>query len=206
MPNAFARSFPLALRRASPGDLPSLRSLVEQSVTELLWSAYPPEDLAALLATVLPRALPSAGMLLAEIDGFAAGCVGWSRPAAPEARAEIRSLYVHPACLGRGVATRLLAAIEAECRSRGHHRLALCSTPLARSFYAARGWAEVGRDRLSSPEGGSFAVIRMTKTLAPPKVTSVPPRLRIASSRSEPCRPARDLRPLAGRPDFKELS
>ena len=113
-----------------------------------------PEALAALHATAFtdtPRpwsaaefaallALPGT-LVLDRPDGFALG-----RVAGPEA--ELLTLAVHPGARRRGLATRLVAAFEAEAARRGAEECLLevaeTNAP-GRALYAGLGYLPVGR-------------------------------------------------------------
>jgi GNAT superfamily N-acetyltransferase len=61
--------------------------------------------------------------------------------------AEIKRMYVVPAARGRGVARRLLAALEDAARSLGYARVRLdtgAEQPHARALYESAGYREIG--------------------------------------------------------------
>lgn len=57
----------------------------------------------------------------------------------------LASVLVAPAARGRGIATALVAHVEAAAAALGHARLYL-HTPDAGRFYAARGWHGLGEE------------------------------------------------------------
>jgi ribosomal protein S18 acetylase RimI-like enzyme len=120
---------PVAIRSASPSDLPALHALVERAYRgpesrggwthedDLLEGArIPVEELRAILAD--PRQL----VLLAEQDGAAAGCVRITDKGG--GTAHLGLLSVDPRRQGRGLGRRLVAAAEAEAaRAFGASRM-----------------------------------------------------------------------------------
>jgi GNAT superfamily N-acetyltransferase len=89
-----------------PAD-PGLTRLLVAAVDEL--NARYPEDPTDHVLD------PRARFLVADVDGEAAGCVALV-PLEP-AVAEIKRVFVDPAHRGRGIATRLLAELEARARA-----------------------------------------------------------------------------------------
>jgi GNAT superfamily N-acetyltransferase len=66
---------------------------------------------------------PQGAMLLAMVDGQAAGCVAM-RPLA-DGVCEMKRLFVRPAFLGRGLGQKLAMTIIAEARTAGYTRMCL---------------------------------------------------------------------------------
>ncbi|WP_127130223.1 GNAT family N-acetyltransferase [Georgenia sp. SYP-B2076] len=91
-----------------PADDPALARLLAAAVDELN-VRYPEEPTEHALD-------PRAEFLLADVDGHAAGCVALV-PVDPGA-AEIKRVFVDPAFRGRGVASALLARLEALAHER----------------------------------------------------------------------------------------
>lgn len=81
-------------------------------------------------------------MLIALEQGRVLGCAGLARddlPQRPELGPWLACVYVLPEARGRGLAERLIAAICAAARERGHRRLYLHTQDRA-DYYARRGW------------------------------------------------------------------
>jgi putative acetyltransferase len=84
---------------------------------------------------------PRSGFLLARWQGQAVGC-GAFRPLMGDI-AEIKRMYVEPAFRGRGIARRLLAALEAGARQAGFARVWLetgTAQPEALGLYETSGY------------------------------------------------------------------
>jgi GNAT superfamily N-acetyltransferase len=123
----------------------------------------------------------------AESGPYLVGCGGWSKRATlfggdqyagredalldPQRdAAKIRAFFVHPEWARCGVGTRILDACERAAAAAGFHRLEMGATLTGVPFYAARGYAELGRLSVPLPDGASLAIVRMGKTIpqAPP--------------------------------------
>jgi GNAT superfamily N-acetyltransferase len=87
-------------------------------------------------------------------------------------RGEILLNYVSPDSRFRGASRALLAAMEARAADRGAIRCTLISTETARSFYLARGYAEIGAP---VRKFGMDSGYPMAKALAQPTALPRPP-------------------------------
>jgi GNAT superfamily N-acetyltransferase len=108
---------------------------------------------------------------VARVDGPAIGVVQLKLSGMPNGahRAEVAKLLVHREARGRGVATALLRALEAEALDRGRWLLTLdteTGSP-AEQLYASRGWARVGviAEYAGKPDGVLTSTTIMTKRL-----------------------------------------
>lgn len=96
---------------------------------------------------------PLGAYLVARLDGHLAGGVGL-RPILERALrlGEVKRLWIRPDLRRGGLATRCMAAVEAEARRRGYTALYLETGPLqpgARALYEKLGWERVD----AYPEG-----------------------------------------------------
>jgi GNAT superfamily N-acetyltransferase len=95
-------------------------------------------------ATADEMAPPAGAFLLVALDGNPVACGGVKR-LDPET-AEIKRMFVAPAARGRGVARRLLAALEAAARELGYATVRLdtgAAQPDARHVYATSGYRPI---------------------------------------------------------------
>lgn len=87
---------------------------------------------------------PSGLFLVAEVDGVPAGCGAWR--VLPSGDVEIKRVYVEPAFRRRGLARRLMAALE-ESAARAGHRSVVLNTgqqqPEAIALYERLGYRAV---------------------------------------------------------------
>ena len=88
---------------------------------------------------------PPAGLfLVAEVDGVPAGCGAWR--VLPSGDVEIKRVYVEPAFRRRGLAQRLMAALEDSAARAGHGAVVLNTgqqQPEALALYARLGYRAV---------------------------------------------------------------
>jgi putative acetyltransferase len=134
-------------RSASPAadaDLPEVKRLLRADADSL---GFPLDfqdfdrELAELPGSYAP---PRGALLVARIDGVAAGCVGL-RPL-DDGICELKRLYVHPEHRGLGLGWLLAAAIIDEAGRRGYRKLRLDTAPgmqAAHALYARLGFRDI---------------------------------------------------------------
>src|SRR5262245_42309048 len=100
---------------------------------------------------------PGGRLLLAFVDGQPAGSAAL-RPLAPGV-AEMKRLYVRPACRGLGLGERLATAILAEAAQAGYARLRLDTLPDMKSaiaLYRRLGFRPIAPYRVNPVPGAMF--------------------------------------------------
>lgn len=127
--------------RALPYDHPVAQHLVERVQQEYV-QRYGGRD----EAVVAPADFePPAGVfLVAEVDGEAAACGAWRL--LPSGDVEIKRVYVEPAHRRRGLARRIMAALEDSAARAGHRSVVLNSgqeQPEALALYDRLGYRPV---------------------------------------------------------------
>jgi putative acetyltransferase len=111
-----------------------------------------------------PYAPPRGALLLAEVEGQAAGCVGL-RPLDPDS-CEMKRLYVRPVCRGRGVGRRLAERVIEEGRSKGYRRMRLDTVPTmteAIALYRGLGFSEIPPYCFNPIPGALFFELRLRR-------------------------------------------
>jgi GNAT superfamily N-acetyltransferase len=151
----------VSIRRAHLPDAPAIASVMRAAVRGAS-GTYPSRTLAAWRS--LPPlyhawAMTTGGetVLVAESGGRIVGYAGLRG-------AEVTALFVRPSAARRGVATALLARLEALARRRGVRRLAVDAARSGVAFYRARGFTGGRAVRVPLP-GGALVAVRMAKRL-----------------------------------------
>ena len=173
----------LRIRVAAEADLPLIERLVDVAITVHLPKVLTPQEVESSRVVMgVDRLLIADGTyFIAEIDGAAAGCGGWSRrftlyggdhtpgrlprlldPATEPAR--VRAMYTAPDFERRGVGKAILAAAESAARAEGFVRVQLAATLSGLPLYRACGY---GQEEPFTDDAGGVPVplVRMTKAL-----------------------------------------
>jgi len=177
-----------AIRRATPGDIPALEALIEQSVRKLQANDYTTAQIDASIGS----AFGVDRQLLADQTYFVAtplddpgtliACGGWSyrrtlygsdqhternsaqlNPATDFAK--IRAIFVHPVWARRGLGTLILEHCEAAAATAGFTRFEMGSTLTGVPLYTLKGYAERNRVGVPLPNGEALEVVVMEKIL-----------------------------------------
>jgi GNAT superfamily N-acetyltransferase len=179
-------SVALVVRRATLADIDASGELQAMSMRALGAGYYTPAEVEAAVRFVCvpDRELIEDGTyLVAELDGRAAGCGGWSLrrkhyagPADGETDSErldplteptrIRAMFTAPGVARQGVGRVILAAAEDAARAAGFSRARLGATLSGEAFYRRSGYVEIGRETAPLPDGSAIAVVLMEKALA----------------------------------------
>ena len=129
---------------AEDADLSSIRQLLQEYAASL---GFPLDfqDFAREL-TELPGAYapPRGSLLLARIDGEAAGCVALRR--LDDDVCEMKRLYIRPGNRGLGLGRLLAAAIVEDARTRGYRAMRLDTMPnmvAAQALYTELGFRDI---------------------------------------------------------------
>ncbi len=156
-----------SVRRATVGDVPRLREIIDTSVRGLQANDYSPAQIEGALQSVygVDSQLIADGTYLVAEDISQShpeivACGGWSKrktlyggdqyagredslldPSRDAAR--IRAFFVHPNSARRGIGTMILKACEQAAAAAGFTRLEMGATLSGVEFYKARGYAEV---------------------------------------------------------------
>ncbi|MBM2575351.1 GNAT family N-acetyltransferase [Jannaschia sp. Os4] len=163
----------VALRPATPADLPAVDGLLARSYPQLLKGDYPPSVLVAVLPAISrakPALLASGTYWLAEADGAVLACGGWTAAAPTDGgRAagigHVRHVATDPAHTRRGFARAVMARAMMQAAGAGVRTMECLSTRTAVPFYAAIGFR--WQEELDVAIGGAipFPAIRMTARL-----------------------------------------
>lgn len=150
----------VTIRIATLDDLDVLDDLIRRSYATLDDGSYDRDRIAAAMPAISranPKLLASGTYFVAEVDGEAAACGGWSRlkPGTTESEegvAHIRHFATHPAHLRKGIARAVLERCIADAASADALRVKSQSTLPAEAFYASAGFVRQGlRDAEVAP-------------------------------------------------------
>jgi putative acetyltransferase len=158
------------LRPARAADVPTLAAIYGACARELGPRVYTPEQVAAWASFSddvdgFGRYVLEADTWVAEAsDGTLRGFSGFSGQAGADRRhwAEVHSLYVRPADIGRGLGTRLLQATMQRAAAAGLMQAEAWATPFSRPRFEQAGF--VLADAVWAPyQGVMFERYRMVR-------------------------------------------
>ena len=159
----------ISIRVATPDDEAALTPLITASYLMLDDGRYGSAQLAQaleLMSKANPKLLASGTYFVAEVDGTAGACGGWTfdKPGSGElvdGVAHIRHLATHPDYLRRGLARMLIERCLSEARAQGARLVKTQSTLPAERFYASAGFSRVGPIEVAMGPGVLLPAIEM---------------------------------------------
>jgi len=137
---------PLTLRLILPQDAPAAAALVRRGLLEINRRDYPPEALAVWAAYYTPAEIlriAAAGRFYLAFRGETAVGTGAVAPEAENA-CMLRTVFVLPEELGRGVGRRMVETLERDPKFRRCDPILAHSSKTARGFYEALGYRHCG--------------------------------------------------------------
>ena len=151
-------------RHATRADLADMWALRTRAVRASCASHYPPEIIDTWCASPAPDTLPAlvdaGGALVTEEGGCMLGYAILDLDSG-----EVDAVFVEPAQQGRGIALRLLAALEAMAQERGVKRLYLSASLNAAPFYARAGFVALREELYPHRSGVGLRSVFMEKLL-----------------------------------------
>jgi GNAT superfamily N-acetyltransferase len=169
------------VRLAHAGDIPAIRAMQERSMWVLGSEFYTENEIAnflTLFGTMDDAVVGEGHYFVAENHGGGIlGSGGWTRsrpryadaPAAGEAVADVptvRSVFVDPAAIRRGIASAIMLRTERDAREHGVDTLHLTATLSGVALYEAFGYQTEEATELRFPDQSRFECVRMRKSLA----------------------------------------
>ena len=172
------------IRLAQRKDRPGIEAMHFLSVQGLNTQDYTPEQIEAFvghLGTYDTSLIDDGTYFVIEETGriIASGGWSWRMPQFESAgegaggrsfglspdSAKIRSIFVHPQHVRRGLATRLVKLSEERAVEAGCRLIELWATLTGVPLYRALGYAEVGRIPLSAPGVAPLTAVHMAKLI-----------------------------------------
>ena len=147
----------LEIREINSTDLDEIRKLFYEYADSLgvsLDFQHFDEELAGLPGDYNP---PTGRLLMALVDGHAAGCVALRK--LEENICEMKRLYVRPSYQGRNIGRRLAESVIKEAKEIGYRKMRLDTLPsmrAAQALYATLGFSETEPYRHNPVDGAVF--------------------------------------------------
>jgi N-acetylglutamate synthase-like GNAT family acetyltransferase len=130
----------MKIRRAQKDDIESIQDVIRESIVTTHKDLYPQEDMEETLnnytSEKLINLIEDNNYFVAEKNSKIVGCVLTEKN-------EMRSLYVLPASMRKGIGRRLVDIAEKTIKENGYERVWLWSSLVAYNFYKQMGYKDV---------------------------------------------------------------
>lgn len=173
----------LRIRRANPSDLADIGRLQAAALRGFARRVHGEEVIESLIPRIgtFDAELVSDGtFFIAEIEGEAVACGGWSmrEPSFMGSEIElpttagavdvphVHGVFVHPLFIRYGIGSALLERIDSDLRGQGFARARVAATLAAEGFFAERGWRRQGAVFGALDGGLIFVAMGMEKRFA----------------------------------------
>lgn len=173
------------IRLATFQDIPELKNLLDLSVRGLSREHYTSNQIESALKYIFgidTQLINDGTYYIFEIDGFIAGCGGWSMrktlyggdqhkelrdtlldPVTEAGR--IRAFFVHPDFARRGIGRQIMDLCENQAKGHGFSRMELGATLPGVPLYKAMGFLEIENIVEQLSDGEKLELVIMTKNI-----------------------------------------
>lgn len=173
------------IRLATFQDIPELKNLLDLSVRGLSREHYTSKQIESALKYIFgidTQLINDGTYYIFEIDGFIAGCGGWSMrktlyggdqhkelqdtlldPVTEAGR--IRAFFVHPDFARRGIGRQIMDFCESQAKGHGFSRMELGATLPGVPLYKAMGFLEIDNIVEQLSDGEKLELVIMTKNI-----------------------------------------
>lgn len=153
------------LRKALPHEAEALWDLRNQAIRHGCATSYTPQIIAAWTPAAMPehyrQMVIDNPFYVIDIEGRLAASGYLDLQAG-----SVEAIFTLPGYTGRGLASRIIAALKEEALARGMSRITLESTPNAATFYQRLGFETLGESvHFSRMAGADLRCINMIMTL-----------------------------------------
>jgi len=159
---------PVSIRVARSEDMRQLTQLQVDSIETLCAHDYNASQLQTLIESKKQDRRWNELIFVAETESQ---IVGFSALSLIDPT--LNGIFVHPAFIRQGIATKLLAALENEALKTRIRCLWVSASLNAVAFYQARGYQIVRKNSIWLGSGVSIPVVLMKKVLIPPTLTEI---------------------------------
>jgi GNAT superfamily N-acetyltransferase len=182
----------VSIRKATVGDIPRLREVIEASVRGLQSGDYSPAQIEGALESVYgvdTQLIADGTYFVGEVQDRSkvrteiVACGGWSKRKTlfggdqfagredslldPRCdAAKIRAFFVHPKWARQGIASLILEACENAAIEAGFTRLEMGATLSGGAFYRAKGYVEIEGEAVALENGETLPIVKMAKQIA----------------------------------------
>lgn len=170
----------LNLRSANPLDIDIITDLIAQSLKNQ--HSYPKnlmqtQSVQRYLFGLKTSAIRDGTYYLAEMDGQAVGCAGWSRRHLDYGEDHLRlldpfkeaahlcAIYVHPIWLRRNIGTRLIEVCERAAEESGFRTVELATPPEFVSWFRSHGYRQIREEQVRLNSSLRLPLTRMAKLM-----------------------------------------
>lgn len=127
----------MKIRKAKVNDINSIQKIIRESVLTTHKKLYPKQDIEETLNNYtiekLTKYIHDCDYFVAEKNHEIIGCVLAKND-------KMRSLYVHPSQMGKGIGRKLAETAELSIKKNGYKRIWLWSSLIAHDFYKHLGY------------------------------------------------------------------
>jgi N-acetylglutamate synthase-like GNAT family acetyltransferase len=156
------------VRKADKHEFEKVDSLIKHSARsiQVLFYSESSVDAALELVSNIVELIEAGNLFVVECEFQIIACGGFSVCEIEPLQAEIKSFFVHPDFVRKGIATKLLEACENKCLHIGIKTISLMATLASEPFYRSRGFSELKRVQQSLSNGEFFELIKMQKNIS----------------------------------------
>ena len=155
------------VRKARIQESEQINYLIERSAKIIQTHFYKESAVEAAFELIsnIEELIQVGSLFVVEFEHELIACGGVSPCKVEPHKAEIKSFFVHPDFVRKGIATKLLKTCETQCLLMGIKSIYLKATLAGEPFYKKCGFVELNRFQQNLSNGETFELVKMQKEL-----------------------------------------